>query len=109
MTFREISERMTALGFKWHAERDGAALLGRFYKRIEVPRPCLTNDKNQICVEVFQTQFPPQEISLTVELTGEYAAELWAKLMVYSIKPEQFFAQQMNVESALVRAWSALV
>lgn len=114
MSFNKFHGQMEALGFRWQPEERFAgpydAKMGIFYKRIETKRACLSNEKNQLVVTVFDmTRFPVGKgLSLTVDITGEYVPETWAKVEVYGLAPEKFLAEHEAIQASLTRAWEVL-
>jgi len=121
MTLEEVQTKMTGLGFKFQPNLRPLVYdtkVGTFYRRIETKRPCLTNDKDQFCVDLYDYTLMPtsagldlasvERFSLTAEIVGEYVPETWAKLNIYGLRPEKFFEQHENVLAALIRAWEAL-
>lgn len=117
MTSEEIHERMEQLGFKVGRPapyRKGC--LAEFYRRIETKRACLSNDKDQLVVTLWQG-WPADSLVMELEMQGAFREDprpnaepehTWAKLSIYSVAPEPFFERRLELEAALVRAWEAL-
>lgn len=123
MTLEEVQTKMTSFGFKFQPNLRPLAYdakLGTFYRRIQTKRPCLTNDKDQFCVDLYDYKMLPAQaglsgmdleaarFSMAAEIVGEYTTDTWAKLNIYGLRPEKFFEQHENILSALIRAWEAL-
>lgn len=110
----EVRARAEALGYRYQPPNstDRETNLGLFWKRIETSRPCLTNDKDQICFTLYNwapyTKVP-FDLRVEVELVGEFTKDAWANLKVYSLTLEDFFERHVMVERALIRAWDALM
>jgi hypothetical protein len=72
-------------------------------------RYCETNDhKIQIIVTPYFYEISGRIAeSCEVDVTGEESAT-WFKLQAYSVKPEEFKAQNEIIEAKLIDAWNAL-
>ena len=118
MTFDELKTKMESLGFKYqpHGRNTHDSIVGLFFRRVEFTRQCLTNEKGQFVVELYDRaryenlhiQDFPDRYSFEADVTGEFVKDLWAKLRVYGMRPEVFFERHKEIETALVRAWEAL-
>lgn len=85
---------------------------GRLYwRRIDTPNVCLSNDNLQFLVTVYEMHLtghrdPWQTMSFGI--TGEYRPDTWAKLEAYSVPWDQGMEQMEQFQAELLRAWNAL-
>lgn len=102
MNMDEVALKLSQRGFRHDANSN------LFYKPIRPKRPCLCNDRNQLCVEYFRLGDRPY--SFTVSITGQVPiADRWANLRIYNISAEELLTKLSDFEEALIRAWEALV
>jgi hypothetical protein len=108
---------MESLGFKYQPQgsHHSDSTVGLFWRRVaEVKRGCLANEgKLLFTVELYDrlryTKLNDENrFAFDADITGEYVKDLWVKLRVYSVRPEDFFEKHKDIEAALLRAWEAL-
>ena len=117
MTLDEIKTKMASLGFRFQShDRGHDGHIGLFYRRINVQRQCRSNPaEEQLVVEIYDRALyenlkmsDDHRFTLEVCITGEFTANLWTKLKVYSLSASTFFERHTEIQAALVRAWEAL-
>ena len=84
---------------------------GLYWRMVDTPNVCLSNDKLQFLVTVYELHLtghrePMQTMSFSI--TGEYRHETWAKLGSYSVPWDQGMEQVDQFQEELLRAWNAL-
>lgn len=124
LSFDELQVRMQELGYRWEdatpvswGNPDLGFKIGFFFKRFESKRPCLTNDKDQFTVEVYDWSRVPdpagrdlteERYSFALDVTGEGLPGTWFKLSAYNVSPQTFLEKHAVLENALKQAWEAL-
>lgn len=105
-----IHEFLLSRGYRG-GDRDPRHENGVLYYRIVGghTKPCLCNDKLQLCAVVYEFEINGQEHrSVTFEITGEYRGGAWAKLEAYAVSFERAMDECERIENDLLRAWSAM-
>ena len=108
-TLEQTRAFLTSQGF------DGPQKLGYsegllYYRRIE-GSPCLSNDKLQLTVQVFDMDLnngTMKHQTATVEITGEYREGTWAKLGVYAVSWDTLLTDLDTITADVLRAWEAI-
>jgi len=81
-----------------------------YYRRID-GSPCHTNDKLQLNVLVFDMDLnngTMRHQTATVEITGEYRPDTWAKLEVYAVSWGTLVTDLDAITADVLRAWEAI-
>jgi hypothetical protein len=117
----DLKKEMEKLGFRWQDLRLTPYEPGLFYKKIVTKRPCVSNDKDQLTIRVFDWYEVPENIrgssptkqrfSLTAEICGAFMlgfSEQWAKMEIYNLSPEDVMGHYERIEQSLIRSWEAL-
>lgn len=85
---------------------------GRLYWRmIDTPNVCLSNDKLQFLVTVYDMHPPGHREpiqTMSFSITGEYRPDMWAKIEAYSVPWDQGMEQMDQFQDELFRAWNAM-
>lgn len=82
-----------------------------YWRMIDTPNVCLSNDKLQFLVTVYEMHLTGHREpfrTMTFGITGEYRPEMWAKLEAYSIPWDQGMEQVDQFQAELLRAWNAM-